>query len=624
MSEQQLSPETFFHELVNRFFHPNSYFFRCLDGELEALMVEVRNSEEDEYLLLGNLVDWLVAADDAATELEKLDNIEGFAEFGDKLRQGVRYLFESDIDSEKMKIEIEGLAHSMFNSALLAMQDPDSVRELGQLLGVSRRGKMDIDVQEIHEQPSAQFLNAEPEQLELDASDVSQRREEAFPHVDFDADKAFTPEASLENEKQEAGSSKISEPVCQVVPRLSEEPNAVFETFQQEMQKELSQLEQVCRHLESHPDTESHWQSCDHALGSIAIISVISGFEAFEHVAGKARRVLRQFRGKSDFDAKACVEIATTAAKMMGDFLQGHPEEIDSLAVKEFTVWLQEAVHRIKNPSELSGIADESQKSVEGELACDSRGPDSDDILLPEQNFEQDKPSENVKDTTRPENFQLPGEDDDEILGLIAEISSENAQVQSVPATLVDEVLESASSSSDDKQENQAEDVQAASPNAEGVEGEVAEVNEVHLSEDDRSPMSVYKQQAELYFGVIDEALETLQAQRHNMTALEDLELASNALYGLALKLNLDEIGIFPDKILTLMKNTVATNYVFTDVERKLIKDAFAYFRGLNNFSELKSQRYKDILGSLNDLNACIKERAHGGPMMNLEAGHIA
>ena len=58
--------------------------------------------------------------------------------------------------------------------------------------------------------------------------------------------------------------------------------------------------------------------------------------------------------------------------------------------------------------------------------------------------------------------------------------------------------------------------------------------------------LSSYKQQAELYFKVIEQALNLLEGQPSHKTALKDIELACKSLYELLMKLNLDSIAKTP------------------------------------------------------------------------------
>ncbi len=181
--------------------------------------------------------------------------------------------------------------------------------------------------------------------------------------------------------------------------------------------------------------------------------------------------------------------------------------------------------------------------------------------------------------------IKIPGEDDEEIHSLIAEISRETALQNSNSNMEKLKIVET--------QLNMAE---------------VIHVNE--LTPVDVKSFSTYRQQAELYFNVIEEALITLERHHSNKTALEDLELASNALYGLSLKLNLDPIGKFPDLILTLIKNILATNYTITEKDHALIRKGFNYFKNLGNLEELDGSKFDQIIRAIVAFNEQVKNQA--------------
>ena len=86
----ELSIDHFRTELINRFFHSESYFLHCFGHHLQAFLDEGGNSNNNEYLLVGNLMDKLVASQNVTPEFESILALQGFAEFKERLSNGIQ------------------------------------------------------------------------------------------------------------------------------------------------------------------------------------------------------------------------------------------------------------------------------------------------------------------------------------------------------------------------------------------------------------------------------------------------------------------------------------------------------------------------------------------------------
>lgn len=403
MKTNPLSEEEFYCELINRFFHPNSYFFHCINHELEFLLKNVDSSGNEKYLLLGNVIDKLVAADDTTHELAVLRKITAFVDFSDKLSEGVKYLYSNDLDSERMKIEIESLAHSMFNSMLLAFQDDETINELKKILNDTSKDSHEGIQSQPEQLPPEEPESAESEIL-LESTDTDSKpaktgEKDAFVGANENVDDAsrggFDIEATEEGSCLNLNNGKSEKSL------ISQEPASVIQVFRREVRGQLDNLSE----LSAMTNEEKTRQRCDEVLESISMTSMIYGFDAFEEITSKARKLILDVQ--KDTDETSCVLLlARETQRILASLLEKDLEKIDKETVKRFAQKLLRFKDSLQNNNESVSDSEkrEQKKNEASELV-----------------FETDNTRELDFDV---EKIKLPGEDDEEIINLIEEISN--------------------------------------------------------------------------------------------------------------------------------------------------------------------------------------------------------
>ncbi len=578
MAGRPLSYEAFYRELVERFFDSNSYFYHCIKNELDVVLNEVQAGNKKEYLILGHLFDALVSKGETAATIEKLLAIPGFEEFGDKLTQGIRFLYDTRLDAERMKIEIESLAHSMFNSVLLAFQHPNTLSELKRLLNLSGEpecsGSVGREATPDHDDEDEVEDEGEGED-ELVASEMPDYKNGNLSEHPFEEKS----ESANELERADSGHSEhATEPFRhddseRMLQELRHEPQVVVKYFCEEVNKQLDALEGVSEELAKDPDSANPeiWKRTDEIIDSVVMTSVIYGFEAFEEITSKAAKLISRTRDEENGCERAFI-IIKKATQMLRRFLDGNPEHIESRLVKQFTA-------RLNTPSPAS----DSAKPAEVDAGAPTAAPPASESEV-QANDTTKASAEQPEQTEKA--FKLPGEDDDEVMSLIAEIRNERKKIQDPAA------------------EHDNEESQKFAADNSFLEESVPWRNSPAPAE---NAMQNYRRNAELYLSVIRDALTLLESQRQNKRALEDLELAANALYGLSLKLNLTAIGKLPDLLLGLIKEVLATGYAMSDADIELIRQAVDQFGELRNEDRTNSDDFLQVLKSVEELSARIK-----------------
>ncbi|MCH7680745.1 hypothetical protein IID10_15495 [candidate division KSB1 bacterium] len=545
----QLSIESFRNELINRFFHPDSYFMHCFSHHLQAFLDKGGNSNNNEYLLVGNLMDKLVASQNAIEDLESVLALQGFESFNERLSKGIDYLYESDLEPEKMKIEIESLAQSMFSGAVAALQNKESNDEITSLLGINRTPTDNVDELEVQEPSSEGPGLTKPEFSVEEIEDMDATPQNLLEEKDFllplDECKEANPGKSEVSLVEEDGSRNFAQDdVILINTEINQKPESVFAGFQTAVGNQIEQLQNKIDLLSS----KNGLLECDGIFESIISSSMIYGFDAVEEVAEKARRFLSKVSRQSAFDSNRVTSVLTKTISLLKRTLENGPDNVDKQAISDFSQNLlnQETILPAKKENCATRTQSDEKK--------DEPGPSRSSSL---------------------EEFKLPGED--EIASLLSEIS-ENCPLQ------------------------KDEGLQPDSPEPSESEVLVMDVPQVVPGD----LLSSYKQQAKLYFDVIEQALNLLEGQPGHKTALEDVELACNSLYGLVLKMELDSIAKTPELIAELIRNIIGNRYSLSKNEHGLLKNSLRDFRNISNVIDVERQEFKENIVSLQTLNSKI------------------
>ncbi|RMD98371.1 MAG: hypothetical protein D6814_07700, partial [Calditrichaeota bacterium] len=124
MPNQMLeSPDQFRKELIRRFFHPKSYFFLCLSTQLQDISNIAKDVTEDDYFIIGQLMQHLIDADDPSEELKKLQVLDRFNDFHFTLQEALNHLHQPGLAPEDMKQTIEGLANDFVEVTIDVIHD---------------------------------------------------------------------------------------------------------------------------------------------------------------------------------------------------------------------------------------------------------------------------------------------------------------------------------------------------------------------------------------------------------------------------------------------------------------------------------------------------------------------
>ncbi|MFQ5864156.1 MAG: hypothetical protein ACE5IW_02895 [bacterium] len=607
------SNDSFYQELIRRFFHPNSYFHHCVNHHLNKLIQSKENFNNEDHLLFCNLLDHLVAAENKVEELLRISAINGFHNFLENLNNKVEYLRDSDLTPEQLKIEIEGLAQSMIKTAMSALQHHDSKEKLKEYLGIKNTKRDDSLSKQVHDQkskpvddsktteitepPSAVPGNAEPELTQQSPpyfSEFSVEEESDILRTTDVGKDALAEHGNDSDQNREGGSVDIKpQNNDKHKDQVDQEPGSVIRVFLTAMKLHLEQLQETLALLSSDNRNKNHWLECSKIFENIKANAMIYGFDAFEQIAQTSINfVSKSIREIGNPDPSAIALLGETA-NVLNKLIQGDLEKLDDKVIIDH-------IQKLKNHKE--SLTEEKIESQENSSTNLKKNTELDEIESKEAAIQKVHPQKNINDApisqqviNETSDFKLPGEDDEEILSLVRDISENNLQ-KNDSITNFSDSTESPTFAPIEKSEQ---------PIIKNEEPEHSLTEVVDPSADDQ--LKAFREEAELYFSVIEEALKTLEAKPNNRTAMDDLELASYSLYGLTVKMNLEPLGQLPASIESLIKIKNSKKSSLSRKERQIIKEAYTQFRNMTRIEESEKRQFKELLASLQELNLTTK-----------------
>ncbi len=658
-------------ELVKRFFHPQSYFFLCLSTQLQDISAVACDVSEDDYLIIGQVMQHFVEAENPRKELARFAVIERYRDFLTSIDEVIDQLRRPGLQTEDMKKLIESAANDFVEVLVDIIHDEQSRAELLRLAGVELPRAQEptpLPEEPAHsEDGSGHTLELDPSLTELNETILEETRslEESFTFTEDEesepldalpdmfepaaeeaeepaldempafSDELLEPEAGsallpdkgspgIEDENtpqeqrpveplQEAApplKKDVSDEPLQAVPQEKDEKEAM--PAEEEALPELPQWEraEAGLHAGEAAEQESLREPvagenpaepmnlsrgfCDEAEKMIAEIrstmdqlavgrqnqktlkklrglfldlresAMIHGFQLTEELAGKVQRLAERLLqtglplpepvyglliGLPDLLAASLAEdysdtLGETARTVIGQIVQAtlSPQEFSPPAEPEPP--LSERKVTEQTLPQNNGRIDEPEVMPEFEPPEPESRPTAEPLPEIPQSFELDDEGEVSDDDL---SLPLPGENDPELLALIQEVSQHSAKKTANPA--------------------HEQRKPAAAPTPAGSQPESSE------------GVLAWRAESELYFRVINESLDKLSDNPTDRLALENLELASYSMKGLARKLDLDHFALFPELVEELVSKVLLLHLPCPANPAEVIRKGFRLLR---------------------------------------------
>ncbi|MCG8605043.1 hypothetical protein MJD09_08605 [bacterium] len=463
-----------------------------------------------------------------------------------------------------------------------------------------------------HSQPTAEeSLSAvEPTDLEEDflllvgGEEPSSRNEEALAPQEQ--------ASALKQESEPVQRTSTESPVIGTSqPPSGDGVGAGFiDGFGLEIKSELAQLQKSLTRLREKPGNRKHWASCDSAFDKISAKAMVGGFEGFEEVSIKARKfITRCLRSTASLDLSSIETLSDTYQAFL-TLLQDDIDHVDRKIIAKISQKLEKPKRKKKprkSEPQASAPQPTQRASVVTEIPTMPESQPAEPVLQVDA-----PPAQAEQDDFDISKFKLPGEDDDEIISLVHEISKGEQKLDSEDTeTAVPEIFDLGIAEALDFEEpNPTQESQVASveqPHAaqeSTLETESAIDPEflpsTAVDADDK--LAVFKEQSEFYLDIVRDSFQKLQANPGDKIALEDLELSSHSLYEMSLKLGLEAISPFPAAIERTVKSLVASNSSISSSQLKDLREAYEYFAQLNSLQQATSSKASSLIAAVDNL----------------------
>lgn len=568
-------------ELIRRFFNPQSYFFLCVSTQLENASSIELDLTEDDYLLVGQVMDRLVRCDDLQEMLAKLATLPRFQDFEEHLEEGVVELRDSGQSPEDVKHAIESMAHVLVDSLIDILHSPEPRAQLAHLISDPASGTMHSDTIDINEAVVDQLFSAadsapvpEDEAIDSPASTPPIPLEEmrspapappgpnappsrevgSGPYRSSGHSTAATPDLEVGGERATDVLSRTIEIYESPEPPQLEEPTSP------QLEANLAAVREAVAAVQGNPARSPRWGDVRQQLQSLRETAMVYGSEEIESLAFKGWRLLelRTHLGLSIDPAWARLydRLASVLERLGNGALRGEALAEAGLLSSMFITVLQHP-ERAQELIGSSGLRKESRPAVAAPQAREDRS------------------------------LKLPGEEDGELLRLIQEVRLDRHEQFETTSLAELEQLKPPEPATP-----ATVAAPTAAPAAEGARGVVT--RPAHATPRDPR-LAAFLEEVGIYFEIVEEAIQHLLKDRSNRVALDSLELGTYSLKVAARKIDVEALARYPEHVEEYVQLLLAEGQAIELAALEAIRNGFAKLQQATCFDELQGPELRQL-----------------------------
>lgn len=598
--QRSLGLDDFRRELIRRFFNPQSYFFLCVSTQLQNVPSIAKDLNEDDYLLIGQVLEELVHTDDVFNKLEQLSKLKRFQDFCDYLEEGVLQLREHEPSPENMKQTIQGMAHFMVDTLIDILHEPDSREHLVEIIGKknSSRSAERVDINEslienlynraalddvqparltdddiappfkqnfdrpIEEEQHSIDLDFDTEELAV-RNQHTVKSEPAREHAASATDDALgdfsfhlQDEVKLPSEAPLPAISTIKTPPAGAPPVLirSREPQAMHDNASRQILGIIKQV--IDEFSEADRSTKKmRWAQLRKLLQSLREIAMINGLEEVEGLAFKGWRLLEVGAQRNISLGPPWKELYRRLGNSLESVVRDDRHDMPDLLQLSATF-----NKLIEHPENIEGIA---------ETPAPQRKKDEQKVVVVSH------------DETNARHFKLPGEDDSELISLINEVRRDRK----------DRVVHNTEEKIDAPKRPETADTPIVAAEPPSLPQHI-----VHKPAANPHPLlKQFHNETEIYFEIAEEAVRNLRANPSSRLALDSLELAAYSLKVAARKLAIETCARFPEHIEEFVKGALSGGVALDERHLQTIQEGLQYMKRSDTLDEIENATMRNF-----------------------------
>jgi hypothetical protein len=600
--QSSLGRDDFRKELIRRFFNPQSYFFLCVSKQLQNVPSIAKDINEDDYLLIGQVLEELVQAGDVSGKLELLSKLRRFQDFCEYLEEGVLQLRELEPSPETMKQTIQGMAHFMVDTLIDILHEAESREQLVELIGkrnlLPSADRVDINeslVDNLYTRTAAEEQQPMMPTEEDIASPFQQDIDSDVEEEQFDDDWRLRTERPVANEPPTAQVEPVGEDVAPATGEVTEdfsfglqdevkapletappaissnpatpaeeqpadlrfrEPQAMHDHANRQILGIIKQVLEEFSEADKRSAKKTRWPQLRKLLQSLRETAMINGLEEVEELAFKGWRLL---------DVRAQKNIALGPPwrdlyKRLGNSLESFVREnrYDMPDLQQLSATFAELIEHPENIRDLT-VASAPQRKQDVQNVV---------VVSP--------------DEANPRNFKLPGEDDAELISLISEVRRERI------GGGVEEMIAAPL---------QAPPVRKNTAGAVSAVGAPPKMTKTgHKSSSLPHPLvQKFHEETDIYFEIADEAIRNLRAHSNSRLALDSLELAAYSLKSAARKLGAEACARFPEHVEEFVKGSILDGNALDESQLQIIRGGFEHLKQSGALEEIEGETMRNF-----------------------------
>ena len=195
----------FYQELINKFFHPQSYFYYCINKYLQKGSSIFANLDKSTYQITSNVITFLLTCDHPVQELQELNKIEGFKNFYQDIEDELMRLNISTVDQDKTKQIIQDIAFTTLEKLIKILSQTENRNVLNLYLELKNK------LNQIFHDPNNGSDNNGKEKKE-------RLKQEEKPHTEVDNQTLTSEESSslIQNRKGKLVWHFLKKKFCQI------------------------------------------------------------------------------------------------------------------------------------------------------------------------------------------------------------------------------------------------------------------------------------------------------------------------------------------------------------------------------------------------------------------------
>ncbi|MCD4665370.1 MAG: hypothetical protein K8R68_08860 [Bacteroidales bacterium] len=548
----------FYEELINKFFHPQSYFYYSLKNYLKNDSSVLKQVDRSTLQILSEFIHFLLQANQPALELQELSLINGYKNFYGLLESELIKLNIAALDRNQTKLTIQNLALITLQNMIQIVSQNNKRNVLYSYLDLKKRLRLIID-----------------------DSNGNGKSKSKISNVPIETPK-ITPLKNTQSEIESENSISIED-----VLSVQQEDNSKFQQFfKKEIDELLAPIAEISTKNSENIPKLDFIKKCDEIFFNINELAIFHDYAEIETISNRVLKLIDTIQAMGYQLSEQVFELILQSKQAIEQCI--FPDQ-NSDALKEIVSKFDDSVSQFEQQLSKQNQTDSS--NLPNETPSPEKFPHkTNNDTITNQEFidnsikvnDSDVPGSHTNNNLKKDilQFTLPGEDDEDLMKLIQEISMSMSMQSNANKSQIDGIEEQLK------------------------QGIVPDKMKPMLTTTDSVPCGNFNNEAQLYVQVILAALTQIKGGKEITSSIDDIELASSSLKHLAKRCEMEKIGFFPELVESICINARAAELEFPEAISEKIEEGVQLINKFDPDNSNQEARLMSILSSLKEYYA--------------------